>query len=435
MRPWLLVVVTAWGCTGKLDSDTDVASDTDTDADSDADSDSDSDADTDVEPIDDESVVRSLIAGDGNVEQVLLDIAWSGGWPVHTADDTYLFVLETSQNDWAIAGDHDAWAGSPMTAGTGFVWAEVAISEPVGSHYKFVHAGTDYYGDPTAKAHSYDEFGDVSYVRAPTDVWHLDRWPNFSGEGVLSREVNVYVPAGEGPWPVLYMHDGQNLFAWDPEGLPSAGWRIDAALAENGAQTLVVGIDNTSERLDEYAHTDENVDGLEINAKGDAYAAFVTEDVKPFVERTYDVTDRAGVMGSSMGGLISLYIGLLYPDEYDFVGSMSGSLWLGRYTASGPAMQELYLEADVEPFTIYVDSGGSDGGDGCEDIDGDGIFEDDPNATDGYCVTRAFADEMAEHGYVWDDTLFHWHEPNAQHTESDWAARVFRPLAHFTDGD
>ena len=85
----------------------------------------------------------------------------------------------------------------------------------------------------------------------------------------------------------------------------------------------------------------------------------------------------------------------------------------------------------MHPFRVYVDSGGGDGGDGCTDPDQDGSFEDDPNASDNYCETRQFADGLAAHGYAWDTQLWHWHEPDAPHSEAAWADRLHRPFDVF----
>ena len=114
---------------------------------------------------------------------------------------------------------------------------------------------------------------------------------------------------------------------------------------------------------------------------------------------------------------------------------MSGTLGWGRFdeSATGPAIQEQYLAQDPLATVIFVDSGGGDGGDGCTDVDGDGLPEDDPNDSDNYCTNRAFADALAAHGYVWGETLHHWHEPGATHNEAAWAARVHRPLQIFAD--
>ena len=84
---------------------------------------------------------------------------------------------------------------------------------------------------------------------------------------------------------------------------------------------------------------------------------------------------------------------------------------------------------------VFVDSGGSDGGDGCTDPDADGLPEDDPNQSDNYCTNRQFADALSGAGYTWNTDLYHWHEVDAPHNEAAWAARVDRPLGIFLSLD
>jgi len=72
------------------------------------------------------------------------------------------------------------------------------------------------------------------------------------------------------------------------------------------------------------------------------------------------------------------------------------------------------------------------GGDGtCWDADGDGVEDDDPEATDNYCENRQLADVLEAVGYEYEVDLWHWHEPGAEHNELAWADWVFRPLQIF----
>jgi hypothetical protein len=441
MRWWVLSVVFLGACThadtdsdGSGDADADADSDADSDADTDADSDADTDADTDTSPSADEDAVRGLIAGTGDLGTVMHDVAWSGGWPVRTDSGTFLFVHPTDQGgSWLVAGSFSAWEGYPMAAGDGFVWAEVAIADPAGATYKLVH-NSDYLADPDARSYTYDDNGEISYVRPPTDAYRIDRWPDLVGQGLAPRDLRVLVPPGTGPWPVLYMHDGQNLF--DPEAF-WGGWHVQDAVAarkaDTGEDVLVVGIDNTGDRMTEYTQSDDTVEPYgDFVAQGAQYAALIHEDIEPWVASTYGTSGLDGIIGSSLGGLISLYVADQYPDDFDFAGSMSGTLGWGKFGQDNPVIEENYLAAGHRDFTIYADSGGDDGGDGCDDVDGDGFPEDDPNDADNYCVTRHFVDAMADsNGYTWDADLFHWHEDGATHDELHWKERFFRPLGIF----
>lgn len=408
---WILGAVACGGT--DLDTDTDVDTDPETDPDTDTDG-----------PRDDEAWARALIDGSVGVDEAMSAVAAGHGWPVHTEADTWLFVAEGA--GWSLAGDFNGWTPEPMTDGAGFSWIERSIEAPDGALYKFVHNG-EFSADPWARHYFYDEFGEYSLVAPGSMAPRLDRWPEVTDGVVTPRTIRVYVPGGAGPWPVLYMHDGQNLF--DPAA-KFGYWRLqDAVAATSGI--LIVGLDNTRSRMSEYTHVDDVAEGTPVTAAGDDYAAFVVDEVKPWIETEYGSTGLDGVLGSSLGGLISLYIADQYPTSFDFAGSMSGTLGWGRFGATNETIGERYAAEGRRAFAIYVDSGGSDGGDGCTDPNGDGFPFDDPTDADNYCANRWFADTMADVGYVWGSDLMHWHEPGAAHNEAAWAARVDKPLAFF----
>lgn len=128
-------------------------------------------------------------------------------------------------------------------------------------------------------------------------------------------------------YPVLYLHDGQNLFDAHTSfaGVP---WRCDESaeqLARLGEITPIiqVGIANTPDRLKEYGPTADD----DLAA---AYGRFLVEEVKPFIDtayRTRSGPEQTGVCGSSMGGLISLELARRYPDVFGKCAALSSSLW------------------------------------------------------------------------------------------------------------
>lgn len=380
--------------------------------------------DIDPDPNPDLDLVRALIGGQGVAEEVLQEIAWSDGWPVQD-DEHWLFVRITEAADPGLAGDFNTWTSVPMTAGDGFFWAEVPITDATGQKYKFVE-GQDWISDPYARSYTFDDEGRASYVAPPVDVFHLELWPDLDGGALLSRDLRVYVPPGEGVWPVLYMHDGQNLF--DPQA-GWGGWRLQDTLAQ-ASPMIVVGIDNTADRFDEYTHVPDDI-GEVVGGSGDAYADLVHEIVRPHIEENYGVSGLTGVAGSSLGGLVSLHIAQRFPGEYDFVASLSGTLGWGRFGLENETMQARWGASSPE-IVVFADSGGDAGANGCEDPDGDGSTADDPDATDGYCTTRDFVDGLSADGFTWDVDLWHWHEPGDPHNESAWAARVARPIGIFS---
>lgn len=149
-----------------------------------------------------------------------------------------------------------------------------------------------------------------------------------------NRRIWIYLPLDyettDKMYPVLYMHDGQNLF----DNLTSfiGEWGVDESLNElydSGYQTpIVVGIDNGGVlRLDEYSPWINPEYG---GGDGDEYIDFIVETLKPYIDENYRTkSDRSntGIMGSSMGGLISFYAGLQYPDVFSRLGVFSPSFW------------------------------------------------------------------------------------------------------------
>ncbi|NUP11896.1 MAG: alpha/beta hydrolase [Polyangiaceae bacterium] len=349
-------------------------------------------------------------------DATLLDESYVHGWPV--AVEEGLVVVSTDPTLSSFGGDFSEWAPVALTADEGFSWG-LLPAEPA-QRYKLADGAGTFAADPWARAYAYDDFGEISLVPGPEA--HLERFFEV-GAGASSlepRTVRVWLPEGR-VTHVLFVHDGQNLF--DPEAI-WGGWRLDESAP---AGMMLVGIDNTAARMDEYTQVPDDI-GEVVGGLGDEYAALVEEVVRPLVADQYGEPAVVGTMGSSLGGLISLHIGLTYPDRYDFIASLSGTLGWGSIGAhTGETLIERYEAAGLQPFTVYLDSGG-DGP--CADTDGDGI-QDDGDGSDNYCETVQMRDVLAADGWVFDETLFHWHEPGAEHNEQAWADRVFRPLGIF----
>jgi predicted alpha/beta superfamily hydrolase len=155
------------------------------------------------------------------------------------------------------------------------------------------------------------------------------------------RDILVYVPMVDDPdnhrrFPVLYMHDGQNVF---DEATSFAGveWKADETatrLILNGKiePLIIVAIANTKDRIDEYTlYRDET---RKQGGHGRDYMKFVVEEVKPFIDKTYPTRPRredTGVGGSSLGGTISLEICRAYPEQFGKCIAMSPALWWDDY--------------------------------------------------------------------------------------------------------
>ena len=224
-----------------------------------------------------------------------------------------------------------------------------------------------------------------------------------------SRNIQIYLPRNytQNPakrYPVLYLHDGQNVFqpgnpdfgCWDAE--VSADDMISLGLMR---ETILVAVDNTSERNREYIPPTDAPDGT---GTADRYLGFVVNNVKPFVDtnyRTLPDRENTGVLGSSFGGVASLYFGLA-TNVFGKIGPMSTSFWAipnfyGRSVVTG----------DTSGLRIYADMGTGDG-----DVD---EFD---------ALWRAY-DQFLIDGHVPNDTLRIEVGCGHPHSEWAWADRVY----------
>lgn len=233
------------------------------------------------------------------------------------------------------------------------------------------------------------------------------------------RDVLVYLPAGHGQsdqrYPVIYMHDGQNLF--DAHTSFAGEWRVDETLQElerDGLAAIVVGLPNMgTQRMTEYSPF---VDERRGGGRGDAYLDFLVQTVKPRIDA--DFMTQAGrhhtaLMGSSMGGLISLYGFFRYPEVFGLVGVMSPSLWFAQ-RAIFP-----YVEtAPYNPGRIYMDMGTAEGGRSTR-----WRFL-TPLVKGRTCAdTRRMKQLLARKGYT-GNRLRYIEEQDAEHNEAAWARRL-----------
>lgn len=145
------------------------------------------------------------------------------------------------------------------------------------------------------------------------------------------KKIWVYLPedykSSEKRYPVLYMHDAQNLF--DAETSFSGEWKVDEILDSLKAPgVIVVGLEHgNSKRIDEMTPFPHEKYG---GGKADAYLAFLKNTLKPHVDATYRTLPNAKnttIMGSSLGGLVSFYAMLKYPETFGQAGLFSPSFW------------------------------------------------------------------------------------------------------------
>jgi enterochelin esterase-like enzyme len=353
----------------------------------------------------------------------------SHGFPIVEDQRLCLVAFDDDVAALTVAGDFNAWDPEqyPLTqAFPDFGYAIVDLPSTPTGLYKFVRDGSEFFADPLARRFGWDDFGEYSQIDPLPDRSHHERWWEFDqGVGDLEpRTITVWLPPGafDGPQlPVLYMHDGQNLFA--PDAL-WGGWQVGVTLDEAIesqllAPMIVVGIDNTAARLDEYTQVGDVIDGMQVGGRADEYAAFVVDGIKPFIEGRYPVhsePESVGVMGSSLGGLVSLYIGLQHPDVFGQIASMSGTIAWGIIGANNPTIIDSYVEQPPVGLRIYLDSGGDEGL-GCPD-----------DGSDNYCGNVELADTLRGLGWVDEQDLFYRWDPGAPHNEAAWATRLLPAL-------
>lgn len=195
-------------------------------------------------------------------------------------------------------------------------------------------------------------------VVSPPQVVPVASWPSsFTANGIPSRGGRIYLPRGyaqntDKHYPVLYMQDGQNVF--DPGG-PFGSWSADAAATREITQgrmreTIIVAVNNTSSRMSEYGTPQDGY-------TGHFYLRYLIDNVKAPVDANYRTLPGfmdTGVMGSSLGGLISAYMGLS-TNVFGLVGAVSPSYWYG------PNFRTWIDAQPTKGNRIYQDAGTAEG--------------------------------------------------------------------------
>jgi predicted alpha/beta superfamily hydrolase len=354
------------------------------------------------------------------VQEFLREVAYSDGFPIRARGKlaVALWAEGDTNNGFTLAGDFNGWNATeyPLlqpVSGVAFYYRIVDVSEPLPrTLYKLVHDGTSWFADPNARRFGWDSYGEYSLAEAGTAVSHLERWPAFSqGAGALRpRTLTVYVPAGDRTTdlPVVYAHDGQNLFA--PDAI-FGGWKMQQAAdsvitAGTAPRFFIVGVPNTPERFDEYTQSQDTVGGQLVGGRGDEYIAFLADGIKPFIDARYPTISGpsgTGTIGSSLGGLISLYAIRQRPDVFGYAASLSGTCSWGD---TGSTIEDLYRSDPPTGAVIYLDTGGSPSGCG-----------------DNYCSNIEFKAALEELGWTSSTLIYRWFE-GKPHSETAWSERL-----------
>ncbi len=232
------------------------------------------------------------------------------------------------------------------------------------------------------------------------------------------RDIIVYLPPSyeqsDKPYPVLYMHDGQNLF--DAATSFAGEWQVDEtmeALSQEGIEAIVVGIPNMGEkRLDEYSPFRQLKLG---GGQGEQYLTFLTETLKPIIDadfRTCPGREHTAILGSSMGGFISLYAFFHFPETFGLVGVLSPSFWFAR-----GAMYTYIENVPFSPGKIYLDVGTREHGGGKSKVM-------KSHSRRYYASVRRMYRLMVKKGYRPRRDLLYVEEKWAGHEEQAWARRL-----------
>jgi predicted alpha/beta superfamily hydrolase/uncharacterized protein involved in tolerance to divalent cations len=237
------------------------------------------------------------------------------------------------------------------------------------------------------------------------------------------RDILVYLPpsydaqdAQARRYPVLYMHDGQNLF--DAATSFAGEWHADETmemLARQGLEAIIVGIPNIGERrFQEYIpFASPDVEGVQ----GEEYVAFTADTVKPIIDRDFRTRPErgaTGVAGSSLGGLISLYAYFSRPEVFGLAGVFSPALRWGKR-----GIFPFINRAEFSPGKIYMDVGTAEGV-GLADT----RRAQRPFAFQYLLLVRRMDEMLRRKGYRPGVSLRYVEDEGGIHHESAWARRL-----------
>lgn len=147
------------------------------------------------------------------------------------------------------------------------------------------------------------------------------------------KTIRIFLPASyhnsEKRYPVIYMHDAQNLF--DEETAFSGEWEVDESLDLTKTDVIIVGIDHGGDkRIEELTPFPNEKYG---GGNGDTYVNYIVNNLKPYIDknfRTRPQREHTGIFGSSLGGLISFYAGMKHPESFGRIGVFSPSFWFSE---------------------------------------------------------------------------------------------------------
>lgn len=260
---------------------------------------------------------------------------------------------------------------------------------------------------PTVAAQQYLT-GNIEYIRGFQSEILPDK-----------RDVIIYLPPdyyqnSTRRYPVFYMHDGQNLFDGNTSFIKGQEWRVDESaerlIADGVIEPLIiVGIYNTgAQRINEYTPSFDEY--YQTGGKGDLYGRFLVEELKPVIDaryRTLTLPEHTALGGSSLGGLISIYLGLKYPQVFGRLAVLSPSVWWdNRYI-----LDYVNRLAEKQNIRIWEDIGTKEG-------------QDFTARQTAKLDARKLRDALIKKGWVLNTDLKYYEAKGAGHNEAAWAARI-----------
>ena len=241
----------------------------------------------------------------------------------------------------------------------------------------------------------------------------LFKLPQFGAHDVLVYLPPDYDSQPQRRYPVLYMQDGQNLFDPETSYIKGKYWRLGETadeLAEAGAieQLILIGIYNAGDkRIDEYTPVvDQRLGG----GHADEYGRMIVEELVPYVNnhyRTLPGAENCGMGGSSLGGLVSLYLGLRYPTVFSRLAVMSPSIWW----RNREILKTVAALPQKPALRIWLDMGSKESARAIPDA-------------------RALRDSLTKKGWQLGLDLAYTEAEDAEHNESAWAERA-GPMLRF----
>lgn len=251
-----------------------------------------------------------------------------------------------------------------------------------------------------------------------TTTLHSDKLKN-------DRDVIVYIPPSYQEnslkiyTDVLIMHDGENLFN-DSTSFGGIAWRcqdtVDRLINEGTMrEIIIVGLYNTAARIDEYTYSyDASVMG---GGKGDLYLDFIEDKAIPWIQSNLRISSkvRYGIMGSSLGGIISCYAGWTRPSVYAIAGCMSSSFWWNNQDFNNTILnkpRDTQQEIKSGQTIFYLDSG------------------DQGDSQDDKVQTLTVRSHFQSLGWTLDENLFYYLMKGGSHNERSWGTRFYVPMTY-----